>query len=225
MIKKAVLMILIALFSVCLLGCVDNSYPIYERTDTEEDGITVNFEGVTYKMYPLLKWEARPDGNMIGYAGSKKTIICFAEGDTERNFLYLQDNGASMYYKPLYRTDRVIPEPSEDTVDSLRWSEYDFTGEDKQNISNSVMETEIIKKLFSVLESGEKIWEYKMLTDFRVHIYCASGEVPGASYDLMLVKNNNKLLIGNTMIGYNEVPTELIEDIAGHEIDIEAMLS
>ncbi len=223
---------LIALFILILAllscsGCISKleptrSYPVYEQIDSEEDGVMVNFKGVIYKMYPLTKWEVNPDGEMVGYAGTKETIICLAEGDTERNFIYLQDNGASMYYRPLYRTDRVIPAPSGESVDTITWKEYDFTGKESEFYDRQYDDKETIKRLFDVWESGEKTWEYEFLPDFRIHMLCLSFQVPGAYFDLFLVMNSSQeVMMGTPDQGYTEVPIELLEEISGRDIDVD----
>ncbi|MGI5850209.1 MAG: hypothetical protein ACOX8Q_09150, partial [Christensenellales bacterium] len=105
--EKAILIISILLLLMGVAGC-GHFRPIYERADTKEDGITVNIEGVIYKMYPQLKWDVHPGDEIIGYAGTRHTYITSAKGDTERNFIYLEDLGTSMYYRPLHRTDKKI---------------------------------------------------------------------------------------------------------------------
>ena len=210
----------------CCTGCFgtslpQNSYPIYERTETEEDGIMVDIEGVVYKMYPLTKWEVHPEGTLVGYAGTKDTIISFAKDDTERNFIYLQDNGASMYYRPLYRTDREIPDPSGESVDLISWTEYDFSGGESTHYGRRYDDKETIVKLFDVWETGEKTWEHEFLPNFRIHMFCSSSQVPGAFFDLYLVKNaKQNVMMGNPDQGYTEVPTELLKEVSGHSIDV-----
>jgi len=224
------ILLIVLLLVFCCSGCYPvlyptNSYPVYERTDTEEDGITVNFEGVLYKMYPLTKWEVHPDGKLVGYAGTKDTIICLAEGDTERNFIFLQDNGASMYYRPLHRTDKVVSGPSGENVDTITWKEYDFTDKESEFYDQQTNDKGTIKKLFDVWDTGEKTQEYEFLTDYRIHILCSSSLVPGAYFDLNLVKNSRqKIMMGTAELGYTEVPIDLLEEISGHDIDVDAWI-
>ena len=198
------------------------SYPVYKRTDSEKDGVTVNFEGVIYKMYPLTKWGSHPDGELVGYAGTKDTIICLAEGDTERNFIYLQDNGASMYYRPLYRTDREIPDPSGENIDEIVWTEYDFNDGKSENYGRHFKDKETIKRLFEVWDTSKKTREYEGLPDISVRMFCTSSQVPGGYLELNLAQSTDqKIMMGTPDQGYTEVPIKLLEEISGRDIDVD----
>jgi hypothetical protein len=205
-----------------LIGC-GTSHPIYERSDTEQYGISVTIDGVVYQMYPQLKWDVSPDREIMGYAGTTETWMCWAKGDTEHNFVYLQDRGASMFYRPLYRTDRVIPEPSGDIVDTLYWSEYDFSGEENKHTSLYVTDKEIIELLFEILNNNERTTEYSFPIDYRIEISCYSVLVPGASYNLNIVLGRKKILCGTVEEGYTEISIELLESLAGYKLDMEKL--
>ena len=229
---RSVHLVILSILTLILLSCtgcfsysIDPpvSYPVYERMDSKEDGITVNFEGVIYKMYPLAKWEVRPDGKLLGYAGTKDTIICLAQGDTERNFIFVQDNGASMYSRPLYRTDREIPDPSGESVDIITWKEFKTTGETPESNQPKCINKDTIKRLFDVWDIGEKTWEYKLIPAVRIDVVCSSSQVPGAYFGLFVVMNsNNELMMGTPDQGFTKVPIELLEEISGHDIDMDA---
>lgn len=215
------LILLIIFFS----GCLAATYPVYERSDTENNGITVNIDGVLYQMYPRLKWKIHAGEGIIGYAGSRNTTISTAKDDTEMNFIYLHDSGKDMYYRPLYRTDKIPPEPSADTVTKLYWSEYAFNGNKKNHIGNYITDSEVIRELFESLNSGDKTQNYEILNDYSIDITCYSDQVPGAYYELSLKNSNGKIVCGNHEEGFTEIPIALLERIAGYEIDIAELLS
>ncbi len=181
-------------------------------------------EGVKYQMYPLLKWSVDPDSKKIGYAGNRGTAVTGAVGDTEKNFLFLLDSGSSAFYSPLYRTDKIIPEPSNQSVDELVYTEYDMSDDEKQTYTNSIKDKEIIKEYFEVFKSENKVIDFEYLENFDISITALSNEVPGASYYQSLFTNDGKLLIGVYEDGFVEMPIDLLEKIAGHKIDIEALL-
>jgi len=185
----------------------------------------VDIEGVQYKMFPETKWNLHPDGNIIGYAGSYKTTVEVADGDTERNFVFLQDIGSSMYYIPLYRTDKIIPEPSENSVNEILYYEEDYRRDEVKRYSNTITDKEIIKELFDILKTGERTSDISFIEGFSLRISCFSDEVPGAYYNLNIERSDGKLMCGLRADGYVEIPIELLEKIAGHEINIDELLS
>ena len=225
---KLLAIILLLIFVVVIIGCVDSSLPIYERTDKngleDKDGIKVVIDGVEYKMYPALKWTVNPGGEVIGYAGNWNTVISKASGDTKMNFVYLKDRGWTNYYNPLYRTDIVIPEPSADIVNKILYYEQDFRGDDIKRYSNTVTDKEIIKELFNLLEGSEKTSDFLNIKDFSIRISCFSEEVPGAVYNLSIVKYSNRLMVGCIEEGYIAIPIELLDKIAGYKVDYEYFL-
>jgi len=224
-VKPAVLAMLAAA-ALFVTGCIDVSLPVYQRIDQngleDEEGIVVIVEGAEYKMFPERKWSVEP-GEMIGYAGSWKTTAYAAAGDTERHFVYLHDAGSSMYYSPLYRTDKPIPEPSGDTVNKISYSETHFSGDEKKQIKNTIIDKETIQAFFDGLETDERTSNIVFLEDFYIHISCYSDAVPGASYYLNIVSGDGKLMCGNHREGYVELPAELLERIAGHTIDLKML--
>lgn len=222
------IMVLITIVFICA-GCANLSLPIFERLDEngveDEDGIVIVIDDVIYKMFPETRWSPSIHGEVIGYAGNRKTTVSVYEGDTERNFVSLHDSGSSMNYIPLYRTDILIPEPSKSSVNKLIYSETDFSGESAQNYGNTIIERKIIHELFDVLESGTRTRDISFIEDFSLSISCFSDEVPGASYNLNIVKSDGKLMCGTNKEGYVEIPIELLEKIAGKEIDLEELLA
>lgn len=209
-----------------LAGCVDLSLPVYERLDTNgtQDGVAIIVDDVKYVMYPLLKWRVTPDSKVIGYAGNWGTAVTSAVGDTENNFLYLCDFGASAFYSPLYRTDKIIPEPSSESVDELIYIENDMRQDEQKGYSISVKDKEIIKEYFEIFKSENKETDFEYLDNFDISITAFSNEVPGASYYQCLFKNEGKLLIGVYEDCFVEMPMDLLEKIAGHKIDLEYLL-
>lgn len=211
---------------ICLAGCVDLSLPVYEKLDTSgtEDGVAIMVDGVKYKMYPILKWDVDPDSKTIGYAGNWGAAVTRAVGDTEKNFLILIDFGSDAFYGPLYRTDKIIQDPSSESVDELIYIEYDMRPDEPKGYSNNVKDKEIIKEYFEILGNVDKTADIEFIKDCSIRIEAYSKEVPGAKYFLYLVKKDHKLFIGSIEEGYVEMPIELLEKIAGHKIDIEALL-
>ncbi|MGI5850219.1 MAG: hypothetical protein ACOX8Q_09200, partial [Christensenellales bacterium] len=130
---------------------------------------------------------------------------------------------ASMYYRPLHRTDKKIPEPSAEIVDKICWSEYDFSGNKSKLTSNWVTDKKVIATLFNTLDTNYRTNNYTFFEDYCADITCYSEEVPGAYYELDLGFNNGKLICGTREEGYVEVPIELLEQIAGHKIDLSVL--
>ena len=209
------LFIVLGLLMVCLVSCVDLSLPVYQRVDSDEDGIAVMVDGVKYVNKPALKWNVHPESKKIAYAGSWGTAVTGAVGDTDKNFLYLCDFGASAFYAPLHRTDRIIPEPSSDSVDEIYYTENDYI--------NSVKDKKIIKEYFETLGSANKTTDVTLIKNYAIRICAYSSEVPGASYLQVLYKSNGKLYIGDVE-GFVEMPIDLLEKIAGHKIDLDYIL-
>ena len=224
-IKVWVVTAFIVLLTLAAAGCGQSPYPVYERQDSEEYGITVTIEGVVYQMYPRTKWDLSPDRHPMGYAGSKETWMCWAENDTEKNFVFLQDQWASMFYTPLHRTDREIPEPSEETVDNLYCLEYDFSNGAKEYTHNHVTDAEIIRALFEALEAGTRTFDYESIADdYGISITGYSTVVPGASYKLLVEWSGKKPVCGTAEEGCVEISVELLESIMGHPFDPEKLL-
>ncbi len=206
-------------------GCRDTSLPIYERCDengiNDENGIVVIVNGITYKMFPELKWNVEP-GEVIGYAGNWRTTVSNIVGDTENNFIYLCDVGSSMYYSPLYRTDKEIPEPTANSIDKIVYSESYNSNEPTMN---TIIDNETIQSLFEILETGTRFSEITFLKNINISIACYSEAVPGASYYLYVVNCNGKLVCGNRKEGYVEIPEDLLKKIAGYNINVGDLLA
>lgn len=222
--RKISLCIALVMLMFGLAGCTDQSLPVYERVDSDEDGVAVLVDGVKYVMYPILKWSVNPESKTIAYAGSRGTAVTGAVGDTDKNFLYLCDFGASAFYWPLHRTDKSIPEPSGESVGELIYIEYDMRPDEPQGYSNNIKDKEIIKEYFEIFESDNKITDIEFIKDCSIRIEAYSEEVPGAKYFLYLVKKDHELFIGSGEEGYVEMPIDLLEKIAGHEIDLDYIL-
>lgn len=221
--KKIITIIICICAFVYLVGCADLSLPLYERVDSEEDGIAVMVDGVKYVTYPELNWNVRPDSTIIGYAGTRGTAVLGAEGDTEKNFLFLCDSGFSgAYFSPLHRTDKTIPEPSSASVDELIYSEYDMRVD--KTYSNTIKDKEVIKQYYNALGSINTITEAEIIKDYSISIGSYSSEVPGAISVLYINKSDGKLFICISNNSYVEMPIELLEKISGHKIDIEYLL-
>ena len=227
--KKILFFVCLSIIIILLTSCVNPFLPIYERIDKDgsldDDGIILLVEGVRYQMLPLTKWSVLPGGDLIGYAGSWKTTVSEGALDTERNFVFLHDFGTDVYYAPLYRTDRIIPEPSADSVDELYYSENDFRGEEPKRLGKIITDKTIIKELFDAWDNGIKSPNKENIIDFGMDISCYSSEVPGADYTFYIEKEEDKFVFGTLEEGYTEMPVDLLEKIAGHEINVDMLLS
>lgn len=217
-VKVVSILVVIILIMITSTACVDLSLPIYEKTD--EDGTSVIIDGVRYKQLPILNWEVYPEwgGEIIGYAGNRETIICEANGDTERNFVYIKGTFTDYYDGFLYRADKEIPEPSADSIDEMMWFDY-IIGSDEQYV-NTVTDESIIEALFQIIETGEKLTEYEEIEKnsekIIMYISCSSSELPGAYYILYIGRSNGKIICGNKREKeYVEIPIELLEKISG----------
>lgn len=224
-----IVLIILALFIVLITALLfafiikpDFRLPIYKVSD--QDSRSVFIDGVRYKCLPNIKWDAVPVSSKIGYAANWLTVVLEAKDDPDRNFIFLHTVGASTVYGPLYRTDKDINEPSDETVDKITWTSYVIGSNDEY--VNATEDKELIKEFFSILNTGKKTNEYRSIKinseTLVIYINCTSSDLPGAFYKLNIYlsnKSSGKFVCGNTMGDYIEVPIELMEKIAGKKLD------
>ena len=206
--------------------------PIYQRTDIngvqDQDGISLIIDGVRYKMFPATKWNITSYGDKIGYAGSWLTTVCQFVDDPERNFVFLHEFGTDMNSIPLYRTDKDVPEPCAESIDELVFHD-DLAWSDYNRYSNIVEDKDIIKELFDALNTGRKVEELRPFDgsitirskEHNIDIYCHSSALPFASYGLHFGLYDGKIICSDYEELFVEVPKELLEKIAGKELDVE----
>jgi hypothetical protein len=227
---KSKLVCLLTIIIIFFTGCVYRDYalPIYSMTNGDE-GICVTINNVIYTEIPS-KWVVHYSNKVMGYAGSRDMAIIEAKGDTERNFIFLNDLEQPFYVEkrliPLCRADGTIPEPNEKTVNSIYYSENYFQGEDNKPIKNVINDKSTIEELFQALDSGTKMSKYDLssLKDANIDIICTSDNVPGASFSLAILKKGEKIMCGNPGQGYFEISQKLLEKMAGHTFDFEELL-
>ncbi len=219
---KIVFTLIIITLATTLTACIDFFLPIYEKTN--DDGMSVIIDGVRYKEFPILKWIVHPTWpeKKIGYAGGWDTVIVEAQGDTEKNFVYIKGTIADYYDGFLYRTDKVIPEPSAESINKMIWEEYVVGSE--EGYINTIVDKKIIKELFDILDSEEKTRKYEMIENnskiLNISIGCYSSDLPGALYLLAIGKSGDKIICGNRRENeYVEIPIELLVKISGRSAD------
>ncbi len=229
--KRKIIYSLIALIlatAICA-GCIDPTLPVYEKTETEEDGVCVVIDGVKYKEFPRLEWAIDNVDEIIGYAGSYDTVIYGLKNDPNRDFIvlkgYLQD-----YYGPgLYRTDKNIPVVSVENVDKIVWEYYEVDpnverGACEQYYTNTIEDKTTIKELFDVLETGKRtqnVYSVKKGSRYcamSIYLYCS--EIPAASFELGVWMVSGRIVYGRETTGYVYMPENLLEKLAGKKIDI-----
>lgn len=223
---KILLVILLAVMSIIMVGCIKRlPVPVYDMTD--EVGTSVYIDGVRYKQLPALEWTTDNVDEIIGYAGNYKTFIYSVKNDPNRDFIVLKYYWGDAYWPCLYRTDKDIPEVSADSVDKIVWEDYESdleTGARLNYYANEIEEKEVIKELFDLLETGEKVQDINAIKKgsnyavLRIDMYCT--EIPGASYGLAVRMYNGRLVCGRTSTGYYYIPDDLLEKIAGKKIDV-----
>lgn len=223
---KIIILLTVTLLIITLLaGCLNPFLPIYEQTD--EDGTSVYINGVRYTQLPKIKWYVRPSERIIGFAGDRNTLVYAGLGDTDQNFIFLKGLFADYYDGELYRTDRIIPEPA-DVVDKLMYGDYAVGTNDEYTFITEDADT--IKELFEILENGKKTDQFNSIEkdSAKVDIYigCYSAKLPGAHYSLAIGTNNDgKIICGDRYENeYVEIPIELLEKIAGKELNLEEIL-
>lgn len=228
--RKLVFCIAIIVITLLLTSCgkLFVVIPVYEMTgDIKDDEVCVDIDGVGYKAVNDTKWNILPGEETIGVAGTQRWEVINAMGDTERNFVLLKEPGFwdGTYYRIFRRTDRQVPEPSGDSVNSLQYYEHDFHGEEIKQLLNTINDKEIINQLFEILNTGTRVKEAASFGDFNIAITGFSDAVPGAAYLLSVEISGGKLVCGNYDEGYVEIPTELLESIAGYDIDVNKLLN
>ncbi len=221
--KRIITLIIITLVIVICASC-NPFLPVYEKTETEEDGICVVIDGVKYKKKPVIKWDVISGGRTIGYAGDQTFRVSEGLDDPDRNFVFLDSYIGDYPPRKLYRADKTFPEPSAEIVDKIIWfdyldgdqsKEYLYTTEDKDTIEElfKVLDTEIITTEFNSIMEGKRA--------INIGIVCYSSKLPGANYSLYVGISNGKIICGNLYDNeYIELPLELMERIAGKQIDI-----
>ena len=139
---------------------------------------------------------------VIGYTSSRETEILEAAGDTERNFIFLYDLKQPFYIEKrmmiLCRSDKTIPEPSADSIDSIHYIQ-NYVGGEKTSIKNIITDKSIIEELINTMESGVKMSKLDLssLEGMGISLICTSDEVAGASYLLGILRNGEDLMCGN----------------------------
>lgn len=224
--------ILCLTFIVTSCGYFINPFlPVYPRLDKngvdDTEGISVLFEGIKYKMYPALKWSVEDSGDIIGYAGSWKTCITTVKGDTEKNFIILQDFDSEYNYIPLYRTDKAIPEPSSESIDKIVWREY-IIGKDTGDYAHTVTNKEIIQEFFYDLAEGKKTgqirpFECGVIVDsdtYYMSVACYSSALTCAGYYLDFGIYDGKVVCSDLEELYVEVPLDILEKLAGKKLNL-----
>ena len=213
--KRLLAYTVLIIMAILLFGCIPLDYPVYKTWDD-----SVEIDGVEYKMLLDSSWEIDSSVNriQIGYAGSYRTSIYKYDGDFEENTILLMDLGSSMWRNPYFRSDTNIIQPISESINRLKWSEFD-----KNNNSlytNDVFDKESIIQLFDLLENGQA--EDSSQYNFTGHeIFCYSNKAIGLVYRLQIKHNRDKIIIGNVYTGrYVLIPLALIESIAGHDVDI-----
>lgn len=231
--KTKVTLITIIIFIVILItGCFSryiDHLPTYERELNDQDGVAVIIDGVKYKALPELKWHEQRPGEKFGKAGGKTLYLC--ENDPDRNFIFIWDDEfqpvSELHHVLLYRTDREILTPSAESVDKLLWQENNYRGEEAVHDSQWIKDKEIIEALFDEMKANEgtRVLDVESFNHFSMNIYCYSELVPGARYYLWLGHVNGKLVCGNYFEGFVEFSPEVLEQIAGHDIELEVLIT
>lgn len=212
--RKVILFLFLSIMVFVVSGCTVDSTSFFQRADNDADGIVLIIDGVKYKSLPKTKWSVVP-GEVIGYAGNSDTTVQEIEGDTERNFIYLYMPGTASAFPTLYRTDRVIPDPSADTISSMHCLGFEGS---QFSANNIIADKQAIQALFDILKAGKHTSFSASLEGSGVQLDCYSGAVPGASYSLNIVIKNGKPFCGNHKEGYVEIPVELLDKIAGYDV-------
>lgn len=225
--QKIIMTLLIILILILLASCLNPFLPVYEKTETEEDGVCAIIDGVKYKELPEIKWFINVSERIIGFAGDKNTLVYEGFNDPDKNFVILQHFFSDHFDSMLYRTDKIIPEPSADVVDKIMWDDH-IMGSDQKNSEEHTYTTEdkdVIKELFEVLENGNKTSNYNLIRKgsktIIMSIGCYSSKLPGAYYVLNIGISNGKIVCGDSYEKeYVEIPIDLLEKLAGKKIDI-----
>lgn len=227
--KRALVLLFILIMVLTFSGCVDFSLPVYQRVDKggpyDEDGLSVVIDGVTYINRPAPRWSVMSPGKSIGYAGNWDITIMEASGDSQGNFVCFFDSQRS-WYGYLYRKDRVIPEPTSESIDKIEYSERG-----NRYVDRSISDKAVIQELFSLLGAGERLptdssdgLTRLSLNGSSICLFCFSDAVSCTHYDLNIYKISGKLVCGNYFDGYVEIPAVLLEKLAGHPLDMQELL-
>ena len=214
-IKKAVFyMISAGVFITMLSGC--KTYRSWN------DLSQIEVDGVQYEMMNGTKWELDSNAKMveIGVTGGifSKTGVYVIEGDVDRNFILLHEGLSSMWRTPLVRTDKVIPEPSADTITRFKCIGAFKTAEGEIEPFEYILDdASIIQELF-VLFNDNKVKKSDDFADYRTMIYCYSDKLPGMFYPLQIRYKDGQFICGNFSYNYFvDMPYELLEKISGQK--------
>lgn len=216
-----IIIVAIILAAAVSTGCKDPLLPVFETSETEEDGICVIIDGVKYQEKPAIKWYSYNHGNIIGYARDGDIAVHVIDGDTNRYLMFLEGFWDEMYV--VYRTDKVIPEPSADIIDKILW--YDYLDENNEEGYSYITEDkDTIKELFKALDTVKRTTEFNVIKkDLRgidIGLACYSSSVPGLQYSLIVGISDGKIICGDRYEReYVELPLELMEKLAGKQID------
>jgi hypothetical protein len=229
------MVVVVVLCLVLLSGCF---YPLrvgkteqktYEYQVNDSDGILVEDDGIQYVALPETKWESEVIGDFLGYAGNEKKDIYAVENDEAKNFLFIYDSAlcpfGDMHEILLYKKGLV--NPTGDNINRLLWGEYESKG--SYAYKNTITDKSVIKELFDDLESNEPIPDASFFGTgerlFVINITCYSDDVKGAQYNLDIKHYKGNIVCGKSLEGYVIVSTDLIEKIAGHELQLEEYLN
>lgn len=227
--KIVTILMAVILSTVVCTGCIDPKLPVYEKTETEEDGICVVIDGVKYKELPKLKWEiSQTNFKRAGYAGDYKTLVLMDSSETEKNFIILRGSFAGSYVCCLYRTDKMIPDMSSESVDKIVLKEYIGLNPQEDDVYlNTVIDKEAIKELFDSLNSEEKIDDYQQIVKdseyYNIDIILYSTQLTGAYYYLETGMNDGRFICGKPNIKYVYISDDLLEKLAGKQINDEEL--
>ena len=230
--KKAGITSLIVLVVFIISGCswfpID-SLPTYERELNEKDGVAVTIDGVVYRALPKIKWDGQRAGESFGEAGGKTLSLC--ENDPERNFIFVWDEEfqpiGELHNVLLYRTDREIPPPSAESVNQMYWHEIDSRSSETQRRKRSITDNELIKLFFNELTANQDTLVPKAdsFERFGMSIACFSEIVPGANYGVGFRHIDGRLVCGNYFDGYVDFSLDVLEQIAGYDINLEELIA
>jgi hypothetical protein len=227
--KIVLSLIAVILSAVICTGCIDTTLPVYEKTETEEDGICVIIDVVKYKELPELKWEiSQANFKRVGYAGDYNTSVLMDSSETEKNFIFLRGSFAGSYICCLYRADKMIPDMSAESVDKIVLKEYKGLNPQEDEVYlNTVTDKEAIKELFDSLNSKEKTDDYQQIVKdseyYNIDIILYCSKLAGASYRLETGMNGGGFICGKPIIKYVYVPDDLLEKLAGKQINDEEL--
>jgi len=137
---------------------------------------------------------------------------------------------STLYGPSLFRTDKVIPDVSVESVDKIVWEYFEFEeGEQRNNYTNTTEDRTTIEELFDLFENGEKTENFEPIEkgskDYVLDIYLHISDIPAVYYLLEIGLDNGRFVCGKPLTGYVYMPDDLLEKIAGKKIDIDELLA